>query len=42
MLDIIHLSGFGDRYPYQLSGGQQQRVALARALAHPTAGAAAG
>jgi putative spermidine/putrescine transport system ATP-binding protein len=33
MLDLIRLSGFGDRYPYQLSGGQQQRVALARALA---------
>ena len=36
MLDVIHMPGFGDRYPYQLSGGQQQRVALARALAiHP-------
>ena len=33
MLDLIHMSGYGDRYPYQLSGGQQQRVALARALA---------
>jgi putative spermidine/putrescine transport system ATP-binding protein len=33
MLTLIHMSGFGDRYPYQLSGGQQQRVALARALA---------
>jgi len=33
MLDLIHMPGFGDRYPYQLSGGQQQRVALARALA---------
>lgn len=33
MLDLIHMSEFGDRYPYQLSGGQQQRVALARALA---------
>ena len=33
MLDLIHMSGFGDRYPYQLSGGQQQRVALTRALA---------
>jgi putative spermidine/putrescine transport system ATP-binding protein len=33
MLDLIHMSDFGDRYPYQLSGGQQQRVALARALA---------
>ena len=33
MLDLIRLSGLGDRYPHQLSGGQQQRVALARALA---------
>ena len=33
MLELIRLTGFGDRYPYQLSGGQQQRVALARALA---------
>jgi len=33
MLSLIHMSGFGDRYPFQLSGGQQQRVALARALA---------
>jgi putative spermidine/putrescine transport system ATP-binding protein len=33
MLALIHLEGFGDRYPYQLSGGQQQRVALARAIA---------
>jgi putative spermidine/putrescine transport system ATP-binding protein len=33
MLDLIHMPGFGNRYPYQLSGGQQQRVALTRALA---------
>jgi putative spermidine/putrescine transport system ATP-binding protein len=33
LLELIHLEGRGDRYPYQLSGGQQQRVALARALA---------
>ncbi len=33
LLDLIHLEGRGDRYPWQLSGGQQQRVALARALA---------
>jgi ABC-type Fe3+/spermidine/putrescine transport system ATPase subunit len=31
-LDLIHLSGYGNRYPRQLSGGQQQRVALARAI----------
>jgi sulfate/thiosulfate transport system ATP-binding protein len=33
LLDLVQLSGIGDRYPRQLSGGQQQRVALARALA---------
>ena len=33
MLELIHMAGFGDRYPHQLSGGQQQRVALARAMA---------
>jgi putative spermidine/putrescine transport system ATP-binding protein len=33
LLELIHLPGRGDRYPWQLSGGQQQRVALARALA---------
>ncbi|MBN1147072.1 MAG: ABC transporter ATP-binding protein [Anaerolineales bacterium] len=33
LLELIHMPGFGDRYPFQLSGGQQQRVALARALA---------
>lgn len=34
MLDLVHLSEFGDRYPHQLSGGQQQRVAIARSLAY--------
>lgn len=33
MLDMIEMTGFGDRMPLQLSGGQQQRVALARMLA---------
>lgn len=33
MLQLVQLSGYGDRYPNQLSGGQQQRVAVARALA---------
>ena len=33
MLDLVHLSPLGKRYPHELSGGQQQRVALARALA---------
>jgi iron(III) transport system ATP-binding protein len=31
-LDLVRLTGYGDRAPGQLSGGQQQRVALARAL----------
>ncbi|MEW6566911.1 MAG: ABC transporter ATP-binding protein [Chloroflexota bacterium] len=31
-LEMVRLSGFGQRRPHQLSGGQQQRVALARAL----------
>ena len=34
MLELVHLSGYGDRYPHQLSGGQQQRVAIARSLAY--------
>lgn len=33
MLDLVRLTGVGQRRPGQLSGGQQQRVALARALA---------
>ncbi len=36
MLEVVRLSGLGDRRPGQLSGGQRQRVALARALVnHP-------
>jgi putative spermidine/putrescine transport system ATP-binding protein len=31
-LEIVRLSGYGDRRPAELSGGQQQRVALARAI----------
>ena len=31
-LDLVGLSGFGERLPAQLSGGQQQRVALARGI----------
>ncbi|MCK6262377.1 ABC transporter ATP-binding protein [Vibrio sp. ZSDE26] len=34
MLDLVHLSEYGDRFPHQLSGGQQQRVAIARTLAY--------
>jgi sulfate/thiosulfate transport system ATP-binding protein len=33
LIALVHLNGFGDRYPAQLSGGQRQRMALARALA---------
>jgi putative spermidine/putrescine transport system ATP-binding protein len=32
MLDMVRLTGLGDRRPVQLSGGQRQRVALARAI----------
>ena len=31
-LEMVRLSGYGQRKPSELSGGQQQRVALARAL----------
>ncbi len=34
MLELVHLKGYGERYPHQLSGGQQQRVAIARSLAY--------
>jgi len=33
LLDLVQLSGSGDRRPHQLSGGMKQRVALARAFA---------
>ena len=33
LLDMMQLTGFGDRFPTHLSGGQRQRVAFARALA---------
>ncbi len=32
MLEMVRLSGLGERRPSELSGGQRQRVALARAL----------
>ena len=31
-LELVGLSGYGDRLPSELSGGQQQRVAVARAI----------
>ncbi|MDP9838969.1 NitT/TauT family transport system ATP-binding protein [Neorhizobium huautlense] len=33
VLDLVNLSGFGKKYPWQLSGGMQQRASIARALA---------
>ena len=32
-LELVNLSGFGAKYPWQLSGGMQQRASIARALA---------
>lgn len=33
LLELVGLTEFADKYPWQLSGGMQQRVAIARALA---------
>ncbi len=32
-LDLVGLSAYADRWPYQLSGGQRQRIGIARGLA---------
>jgi NitT/TauT family transport system ATP-binding protein len=31
-LELVHLTGFGKKFPWQLSGGMQQRASIARAL----------
>ncbi len=33
VLDLVELTGFGAKFPWQLSGGMQQRASIARALA---------
>jgi len=40
LLDLVRLSGVGDKRPHELSGGMRQRVALARALASALDGGA--
>ena len=33
-LDLVNLTGFEKKFPWQLSGGMQQRTSLCRALIH--------
>ncbi len=33
VLELVELTGFGKKFPWQLSGGMQQRATIARALA---------
>ena len=33
VIELVELSGFENKYPWQLSGGMQQRASIARALA---------
>ena len=40
LLELVRLSGVGDKRPHELSGGMRQRVALARALASAVDGGA--
>jgi NitT/TauT family transport system ATP-binding protein len=32
LIDLVGLSGFEDKYPFELSGGMQHRVSICRAL----------
>ena len=37
VLNLVHLTGFENKFPWQLSGGMQQRASIARALAFDAA-----